>query len=244
MVSLSSSERAPTLEERYSNVKSNSCAAPSDPEEFVAHAATGLLEVGDQDLGKEKATNIELGFRKHIGRITGEFSAFYNGIVDFIYLEDIGEFEEQTIASYVAEDATFYGTEGRLTSQALQNEHGELDVSFQGDLVKANFDDRGDVPRIPPARFGVGFSWHAPAWSAELKLTKVLDQKDTGIEELKTDGYTMLGAYADYHFNLGNSELLIFAKGSNLLDEEVRNHTSFLKNFAPEPGRGLRIGVR
>ena len=244
MISLSSSQRAPTLEERYSNVKANGCAAPSDPEEFVAHAATGLLEVGDPDLGKEEATNIELGFRQHNGPITGEFSVFYNEIKDFIYLEDIGEFEEQTIASYVAEDATFYGAEGRLTFQAFQSERGELDISFQGDLVKANLDDRGDVPRIPPARFGVGFSWHAPAWSADLNITKVMDQKDTGIGELRTDGYTMLDAYADYHFNLGSSELLIFAKGSNLLDEEVRNHTSFLKNFAPEPGRGFRVGVR
>ena len=244
MISLSNSERAPTLEERYSNVNSNRCAAPNDPEELVAHAATGLLEVGDPNLGKEKATNIEIGFRKHTGRVTGEFSAFYNEIEDFIYLKDIGEFEEQTIASYIAEDATFYGAESRLTFKALQNERGELDISIQGDLVKASFDDQGDVPRIPPARFGIGFSWHAPAWSAELKLTEVLKQKDTGIEELETDGFTMLDVYADYHLNLGNGELLIFAKGSNLLDEDVRNHTSFLKNFAPEPGRGLRIGVR
>jgi iron complex outermembrane receptor protein len=37
---------------------------------------------------------------------------------------------------------------------------------------------------------------------------------------------------------------LFYAKGTNLLDEEIRNHTSFLKNFAPEAGRGVRIGIR
>ena len=130
-----------------------------DPEEFVAHSATGLLEVGNPNLDKEKAANIEIEFRKRNGLLTGEFSVFYNEIEDFIYLEDTGEFEEQTIASYVADNATFYGTEDRLTFQALRNEHGELDISLQGDLVKASFDAQVDVPRIPPARFGIGFSW-------------------------------------------------------------------------------------
>ena len=54
----------------------------------------------------------------------------------------------------------------------------------------------------------------------------------------------MLDFYADYHLNLGNDELMVFGKGSNLLDEEVRGHTSFLKHLAPEPGRGFRVGAR
>ena len=32
--------------------------------------------------------------------------------------------------------------------------------------------------------------------------------------------------------------------GSNLLDEEARPHTSFLKELAPLPGRGIEFGVR
>lgn len=36
----------------------------------------------------------------------------------------------------------------------------------------------------------------------------------------------------------------IFLQGRNLLDEEMRVHTSFLKNFAPLPGRALVAGLR
>ena len=244
MIGLSSSERAPTLEERYSNVQINACTTSSDPEDLVAHVATGRLEIGNANLDKEKATNIEIGFRQHSGKLTGEFGVYYNEISDYIFLEDSGEFEEQTISSYTADDATFYGVEGRLSYAALQSEYGELDLSLQGDLVKASFDDGGDVPRIPPARFGVGVAWHATAWSVDLKLTEVFDQKDTAIGEFETEGYTALELYADYHIDLSSGELLFFAKGSNLLDEEIRNHTSFLKNFSPEPGRGVRLGVR
>ena len=63
--------------------------------------------------------------------------------------------------------------------------------------------------------------------------------------ELPTDGYTLLSLYADYHFDMGgDSSLEVFLRGENLLDEEIRNHVSLLKNYAPEPGRGVMAGVR
>ncbi|WAK02526.1 hypothetical protein [Methylobacter sp. YRD-M1] len=34
--------------------------------------------------------------------------------------------------------------------------------------------------------------------------------------------------------------LLVFAKANNLLDENIRNATSYLRNFAPEPGEVRR----
>ena len=244
MVALSSSERAPTLEERYSNVQTSTCTVSTDPEDLVAHVATGRLEIGDANLDKEKANNIEIGFRQHNGKLTSAFSVYYNEVGDYIFLEDNGEFEEQVISNYVAKDATFYGLEGRLDYEVMQNEYGGLDLSLQGDLVNASFDDGGDVPRIPPARLGIGVAWHATAWSVNFNITEVFDQKDTAVGEFETQGYTDFELYADYHVDLSSGELLFFAKGSNLLDEEIRNHTSFLKNFSPEAGRGVRLGVR
>ncbi len=38
--------------------------------------------------------------------------------------------------------------------------------------------------------------------------------------------------------------LLVYARASNLLDEEARRHTSPLKEFAPLPGRSFGAGVR
>jgi iron complex outermembrane receptor protein len=32
--------------------------------------------------------------------------------------------------------------------------------------------------------------------------------------------------------------------GNTLFDDNIRNSTSYLRNFAPEPGRGAEIGVR
>jgi iron complex outermembrane receptor protein len=36
----------------------------------------------------------------------------------------------------------------------------------------------------------------------------------------------------------------LFVRGANLLDEEVRNHSSFLANVIPMPGRNISAGVK
>ncbi len=32
--------------------------------------------------------------------------------------------------------------------------------------------------------------------------------------------------------------------GKNMLNEDIRNSTSYLRNLAPEPGRSAEIGIR
>ena len=54
----------------------------------------------------------------------------------------------------------------------------------------------------------------------------------------------MVDADISYRVALGQSTLLLFLRGNNLLDEEARRHTSPLKEVAPLPGRSLILGVR
>jgi iron complex outermembrane receptor protein len=37
---------------------------------------------------------------------------------------------------------------------------------------------------------------------------------------------------------------MLFLRGNNLLDQDIRVHTSFIKDFAPMPGRSLVAGLR
>jgi iron complex outermembrane receptor protein len=37
---------------------------------------------------------------------------------------------------------------------------------------------------------------------------------------------------------------MLFARGRNLGDDEIRLSTSFLRGFAPEAGRSLEVGIR
>lgn len=244
-VSLSRAERAPSVEELYSNVDTTSCAVQADPEARVIHAATGRFELGNANLETETANNIELAWHKHMGEVRAEVNVFYNRFNDFIYLADVGEFEETIVSRYLQDDAEFKGIEGRvLFPVALGGRH--LDLTLFADYVDAELSNGDNLPRIPPARAGFEVGYALQNWSARLRTTGVSDQDDVTGSELETDGYVRVDAYLDYHLPLGAnaSELVVFAKGENLGDESIRDHTSFLKNFAPAPGRSFELGMR
>lgn len=246
LVGLSHSSRNPSVEELYSNISSTGCTRPADDHDLVFHAATNLLEIGNPDLDREVSNNLELGWRKHDGRFRGEISLYYNEISDYIYLDVTGdEFEEQAIAIYDSRDARFSGVEAKATLNLIENAATTLEASVFGDLVRARFESGGDIPRIAPAKVGTSLALVSGQWSAHLNLTRVMEQDRTGVRELSTDAYTRLSFYGDYHWRVGShGEFKIFVQGTNLLDNEIRNHASLLKHYAPEPGRNIRIGLR
>jgi iron complex outermembrane receptor protein len=246
LVAAARSERAPSLEELYSNIAVADCSRVVDNADLVVHAATSLYEVGNTQLDKETSNNIEFGYRRHSGPVTGEFSAYYNQIDDYIFLGLSGErIDEQFIANYQAGDATFSGLEAEVSLAIYESNGVSGELSFFGDIVNAEFDAGGNVPRIPPAKIGAELRYFADNWSAHIHATRFGAQDDAGLLELQTPGYTLVSVYADYHVPVGgDSEFKLFARGDNLLNEEVRNHASLLRNFAPEPGRGVTLGLR
>lgn len=243
---LSRSERTATVEELYSNVDAASCQAYADFDRLTLHAASNLLEIGDAGLKAETANNIELGFRQFDGPVTGQISLYHNSIDDYIFLDITGEeYAEQPLARYRAEDAVFFGFEGELSFTLLDQPAANLEMTVFGDFVRAKFEAGGNVPRIPAAKFGTEFRYFGDAWSLHLHATRSLRQSDAGVYELPTAGYTQLSLYGDYHWELtGGHEFKVFLRADNLLDEEVRSHTSLLKNYAPEPARGFTLGLR
>lgn len=77
------------------------------------------------------------------------------------------------------------------------------------------------------------------------RLTRGEVQNKPGDNETKTGSYLLLNASFNYKPALGKHvDVFVFAKGNNLLNQSIRNSTSFLRNFAPEPSRGVELGVR
>ena len=239
------SQRAPAVEELYSNVSENTCAPEEDYENLVFHAGTNTFDIGNPLLDAETSNNLEFGYRRYGGDFTGEFSAWYNQIDDYIYIDLAGQFEEQTLARYLQRDARFTGIEGEVSFKVMEGGDSSLTLGVFGDMVNAEFDSGGYVPRIPASRVGAELRWLGGNWSVNLRATQVNEREDVAELELPTDGYTLVSLYADYNFDVGgDSSLQVFLRGENLLDEEIRNHVSLLKNFAPEPGRGVMAGIR
>ena len=103
----------------------------------------------------------------------------------------------------------------------------------------------GNLPRIAPARVGGELRWETGEWRASIGAVRYAEQDDVAEHETATPGYTLVDAHLAWHIDSrGGNAWEVFLDGNNLLDEEARPHTSFLKDLAPLPGRGVEFGVR
>ena len=245
-IGLTRAARSPSVEELFANVDNQNGARTADEEALVLHAATNLLEIGNPELAPETSSNFEFGYRLYAERVTGEISLYTNQIDNYIYLNvDGSEFEEQLFGQYDARDATFNGAEARVIFNVFASDKLSVNWSLTGDLVNAEFDAGGKIPRIPAAKIGSKLELFGDQWAVHAHAFRVNRQDETGEFEFETDGYNLVSVYADYHWDINtNGELKLFFRGDNLLDEEIRNHASLLKNFAPEAGRSFKIGLR
>ena len=144
-------------------------------------------------------------------------------------------------ANYIQEDAEFDGYEIEF-GRTIDLGKGQLKLSFGRDVVNAKFSDGHNVPRINPSRNVYSLSYAQEDVVFKLDLKDVAKQNDFGEGESATDAYQMLDTRITKTFNLnGSSNLKVTLFGKNLLDEVARNHSSFVKNEVPLPGRNYGI---
>lgn len=229
-VNLDRAERAPTAEELFSD---------------GPHVATQSYEIGDAGLDVETSTSAEIGLHVHQGRFQGKASVYRSSYGDYIYLVDTGaELDELPVRTWVQGDATFTGWEIEASVDLFENQTGLWQLSVFADAVDAKLDGGGRLPRIAPGRVGADLNWSLDGWRARVGAVRVADQDDVAALESATEGYTRVDAGLAYHWDVGNAGWEAFFEGRNLTDVDARVHTSYLKDFAPLPGRNLAVGLR
>ncbi len=243
---MTQSQRAPQIQELYSN---------------GVHDATHSYEQGDANLKKETSYNLDLGYRFKAGWMQAEANLFHNWVNDYIYQQRTGAVFNAGSETFEAlcsspgaclpvvrtrqGNAVFKGFESKLVFLLMENPYGMVNLTLFGDYTRGEFTNGGDVPRMPPLRYGFQLDYAKGDWTANLRLTRAEPQDHPGQHESTTPGYVLLGVGGQYQVKAWQqAELTVFAKGSNLLNENVRNSTSYLRNFAPEPGRGAELGIR
>ena len=224
------SERAPTPEELFSD---------------GPHLAIGAFEIGDPDLVKEKALNLEAFIRKRGGPFTGSISGFVTWYDDYIAQIFNGEMEDGLpVLIREQTDARFIGFEIELGWRAINANGFTLDFDAVADYVRAT-DTTNDVPlpRIPPFRFLIGAEATYDRFSGRLEVQHVTRQNRVAPEETPTDGYTFLNASLAFKPFRDRPDVTLMVRGKNLTNAKARANTSFLKDNAPLPGRDVRVSV-
>jgi iron complex outermembrane receptor protein len=198
---------------------------------------------------------------------------FYNRVDDFIFLasDDDGAGNPvfvNDIGNRAGEGATVGcapGDDGlcELRNQLVFNEQANAELygaefaaavdlvtgpvplvaRFSGDYVRGKLRDGGNLPRMTPARLGVGFDTTWQEFDLRIDYRRVFTQNDTGVAEDSTSGFDLV-SFDVLWSPPALKGARVFLQGRNLLDEDGRLHQSFFKDEAPIIGRAFIGGIR
>jgi len=226
-----STERAPNAEELFSD---------------GPHIATQVYELGNNALQEETALGGEVTLRKRKGIMTGGVTFFMNRFDNFIFEEFTGaEIDHLPVAQFAQADTMFYGGEFEVEMEAWHNERFELFVDAALDFVVAEqmVNDQ-PLPRIPPRTFKLGSRLISEKVDLRIEGEWAAAQNRIAIIETATDGYFKLDAGITFRPYGSARDLSVVLQVRNITNQDIRYHTSFLKELLPAPGRDFRLSVR
>ena len=98
----------------------------------------------------------------------------------------------------------------------------------------------------PPQRLGGGVYFRDGQWFARVNLLHAFSQNDIAVTgETPTTGYNLLKAEFSNtqtfrNHPMGIQQFTFGVVGNNLLNEDIRNHVSYTKDFVLMPGASVR----
>ena len=229
-VNLSRVARAPSGEELFSN---------------GPHIATQAFEIGDPDLGVERAWGAEIFARGRLGRAEFSVAAYKNWFDNFIYLGETGDEEDELpVFRYRQQDATYTGVEGELTYEFFDNGNVSLGTELRGEYVRAKLSDGTSVPRIPPLALSGALTASAGEFDFRGEVEWFDDQNKVAPFETRTDGFTHVNASIAWRPFRERPSVTFMVKADNIFDVTGRRHASFTKDFVPLAGRNISASLR
>lgn len=227
----SNSYRAPALEELYNN---------------GPHVGTVSFEIGNQNLKRERSNGIDLGLRHQTEKFKFETNFYHYRINNFVYLayvdaDNNGKIDIEDnlpVAEYSQNNATYTGAEINFETDIQKY----LGFFARGDIVRAKLSDSNlNLPRIPPAHASVGLEFKYKGLSVKPEGSFTSPQTRLYPLEIRTAGYGLFNVSGTYIIGKAHYAHIFGVSGYNLFNKEYRNHLSFIKELAPEIGRGVRF---
>ncbi len=245
--SFTHAERAPAIEELYSR---------------GAHIATLTYDLGNPALSKERSQNVDLSYKLQRDAWSVQASVFRNAVRNFVYgasVDDNGDGIADRVTAdgelvagaellkreFINVNARFTGAELALAYAPVQGFGFTAMADTVRGVIIGNHTD--NLPRMSPSRIGAKLTWRSASkagWYADAGATHVMNQSRVAAFEAATPGYTRIDASLRYRWNYAaNRSADFYVLGKNLSNRDIRVHTSFLKDFAPLPGRSIFVGV-
>ncbi|MCU0868121.1 MAG: TonB-dependent receptor [Burkholderiales bacterium] len=230
--------------------------APNYVELFAngPHVATGVFEIGNPDQKLERSTAFDVALRKRTGFVTGSAGVFAHRFSNFIGLfpngitnirDPLDPDDDLPEAVFRGVKANFRGVEANARVHAIEDAERTLHFDLGVDWTRATDATTGlPLPRIAPLRVLGAVLYRVDRASFRVDVTRAESQGRVTANELPTDRYTLVNAAASYALpRTALGQLSVFLKVFNLTDDEVRLHTSTLKDLSPLGGRTVMVGI-
>lgn len=203
------------------------------------HFATNTYELGNDQLGKEKSNNVELGFHYDDQAFDYHVHVYHNWFDDYIYAQTLDRYKDFRLVQYAQDKARFYGAEAEAGYQISPI----YKLGVFGDYVRGKIDNK-NAPCVPAGRLGTKVNADFDdGFSGSVEYYHVFQQDKIAAYETDTRSYNMLNLGVAYSGNYGNvSDYRVFLNANNLLDDQVYQHASFLSTI-PQVGRNFSVGV-
>mgnify|MGYP000489421501 CR=1 FL=1 len=256
-LSLSRAQRAPSSAELLANglhigTGSYELGAVYDLHEHDDEMEVELRESAPQ---LETSNNIDLTLRKFSGDLGFVFNVFYNRVDNYYFEDDLGftfdaghddhgdehsDEEGAPVFLFTPQDVALYGFEAQVNYAINTN----WTVTAQGDMIRGQRQDGGDLARIPPSRISSALNYAASNWDAKIDVKHVFEQDRITTLETNTPAYTMVDISANWYITQDKWDWVAYVKVDNVTDELAQVHQSFLKDITPLPGRNIVLGLR
>ena len=229
-LSLSSSARAPSIDELFAN---------------GPHAGSQAFEIGNPELDPERSLSGELSLRRSTGPVHVTANLFYSRFSNFIFQAPTGETEDDLpVFEYSQGRANYYGFEVQADAKLGRAFGIDWGGELVADAVRAKIKNFGPAPQIPPFRVIAALTGARGPFDGRLEVERTAAQDRTAPNETRTPGFTLVNASIDWHPLEERPELTLSLSGENLFDVVARRHSSLLKDYAPLAGRDIRLTAR
>jgi len=237
---LNSSQRAPMFYELHAN---------------GVHVASGAFEIGDAQLGLERARGVDLGLKWQNADSLLRFNVYQTRFASYIALDATGNVveeggEELPEYAFKSVPARLRGfeLEGRWGLPALAGLPGaKLALTGQLDGVRGDNRATGEpLPRLAPLRASLGLDASQGAWSGRVELRLAARQDRVPTLDTPTAGYGMFKLSLARQFRLAEMDALWYLKLDNLGNKLAYSATSVatLRDLSPLAGRSLHTGLQ
>ena len=223
-LSIARSFRPPTVQELFAN---------------GLDAASATYSIGDANLSPETGFGIDISLKGSYANISFELSPYVNFINNYIYAFLRGDtLQDFPVRQFSATDARLEGFEALVMVQPVQR----IALRASIDFVNAE-DTKNNVPLpfTPPMRGLLRMSYQDEIYSGMVEWRLAARQARLGDGDTPTAGYGVVNLGIGIRFAHGEIEHNISLHCDNLFNQVYRDNLSVIKDFVPQPARGIRL---